>query len=77
MTQSGLGVSIGAPTAFRAITTPNKLLPPKAISCRLGVSSATVYRLINEGRIAAHKVRGQFRITEQAVADYWESTRDF
>lgn len=49
------------------------LMTVKQVSGRLNISSATVYALVAEGRIKAHRFglkRGTIRISDEALEEY-------
>jgi excisionase family DNA binding protein len=45
-------------------------LSPKQIALSLNVSADVVYRLLNDGALRGVRVGRQWRITEDALADY-------
>ncbi len=49
-----------------------RLLSPKEVAARVAVSTSTIYRLINEGKLRAIKVRGSLRVKGSALAEYVE-----
>ena len=52
------------------------LMTVKQVSGRLNISSATVYALVAEGRIKAHRFglkRGTIRISDEALEEYCRS----
>ena len=49
---------------------PNKLLRVADVADSLGVSTSTVYRLSEHGKIAHVKVGGQCRFTLEMIDDY-------
>ncbi len=54
------------------------LMTVKQVSNRLNISPATVYALVAEGRIKAHRFglkRGTIRISEEALRDYEERAK--
>ncbi len=53
------------------------MLTVKQVAERLNVSLSTIYGLVNQGRIRAHRIgtaRGSIRITEDALQQYLESS---
>lgn len=45
-------------------------MSPKQVAIRLGVSQRTTYRLISDGDLIATRIRGQWRVSEEALTVY-------
>lgn len=52
-----------------------KLLRPKEVAERLAVSDRTIYRLVDEGKIASYRIGGAVRISEEDLEAYLESRK--
>lgn len=51
------------------------LLTVKQVQEKLNVSNALVYRLIEKGEIASHRIGSSIRISEEDLQDYLERTK--
>lgn len=51
------------------------MLTVKQVAERLSVSPSKVYRLIETGQLAHHRIGGSIRMTEEQVATFLEATR--
>ena len=63
---TGPGPLLSGPGCFRSVD---------EVAAYLGVSPKTVRRMAKAGELAAHRVRGQIRIHETAIAAYLEQAR--
>jgi excisionase family DNA binding protein len=61
-------------TAAKTLQMP-RLLSIAQVALNLGVSKKTVGRLIKEGQIPIHRIRGQVRISEADLAAYLARSR--
>lgn len=51
------------------------LLTVKDVSIRLSLSSTKVYRLIEGGELAHHRIGGAIRISEEQIAEFLKQTK--
>ena len=51
---------------------PERLDDVRWVAEYLGVSTPTLYRLLRSGKLKAHKVGGQWRISSEAVRQFLE-----
>lgn len=57
------------------VSSDKRLLKPQEAAEILAVSRATLYRMVDEREIFAHKVRGSLRFSWGDLNDYLEGTR--
>jgi excisionase family DNA binding protein len=53
----------------------DKFVSVQRVARRFGVSENTVYRLIEEGRIEAHKIGRQYRIPWQSLERFLNASK--
>jgi excisionase family DNA binding protein len=51
------------------------MLSLNVVAARLGVSVATTRRLVTDGSLSAHRVRGQIRVAAADLHSYLDATR--
>lgn len=62
-------------TTVHAVTKRDRWMSSKEVSASLSISVRTLYRLIDDGEIAAYRIGRAIRLKEADVASYLESVR--